>query len=160
MSHLEFGSKVIVFLVARRAGHATVPLSFLNPKPVVPPCAALFRDQIKKREGRGREEKRRETRARLRRSSPFLSKNWLGLLSSFRFPHLHGFSSLFMVVPPCVVQLGSSRRITVMLAAKQMVGNRCWDRRQRRCLCCLQGKNLGETCSCCRTYFPSDFRGF
>ena len=54
--------------------------------------------------GEGEGEKRREgIRARHRPSSLFFSINRLDFLSSFRFPHLHGFSSLFMVVPPCVV---------------------------------------------------------
>ena len=135
-------------------------IPFVNPKPSPLPAPPFAVTRSRKERGEGEEEKGRETRARLRRSSPFLSKNWLGLLSSFRFPYLHGFSSLFMVVPPCVVQLGGSRRIMVTHAAKQTVGNRCWDRRRHRCLCCLQGKILGETCSCCRTYFPSDFRDF
>ena len=118
--------------------------------------ATPFRRGNKGEKGRGREGKLGHAVRRCC-SSP---KNRLGFLSSFRFSHLHGFSSLFMVVPPCVVQLGGTRRITVTLAAKQTVGNRCWDCRRRRCLCCLQGKTLGETCSCCRTCFPSGIRDF
>ena len=88
--------------------HATVlalQYPFPKPKPVPSHPLRCHPPDRKNREDRGggREEKRREIRARLRRSSSFLSKNWLGFLSSFRFPHLHGLFSLFMVVPPCVV---------------------------------------------------------
>ena len=84
-------------------------IPFVNPKPSplpAPPFAVTTSrkergegEEEKRREEKRREEKRRETRASLRRSSPFLSKNRLELLSSFRFLHLYGFSTLFIVVP-------------------------------------------------------------
>ena len=153
MSRLD--KKVIVFLTCWTHGtrhrtratvlidtvslqyHATVPPP-PKPKAVAPPCTVdLCRDQIEKREGRGgeeksREEKRRKTRARLRRSSSFLSKNLSRFLSSPCFPPNWIFISLFMVVPPCVLQFGGNRRVTVSLAAKKTVGNRCMYLRRRR----------------------------
>ena len=130
------------------------PITFLNPKPLTPnlrrhPLA------VKTKERRGRRE---GLWARRRRSSPFLCRNRSGSLSSTYFPSIRILFSLFMVVPPCVLQLRGSQRVTVTLAARKMVGNRCWD--HRRCLCCSQGQTLGETCPCCRTCFPSSFRDF
>ena len=94
--------KVIVLLAATRGPcYSTSVLQYMlqyllpfpNPKRSALPPLRRHSLARKNREGRGRgrEEKKRKTRARLRRSSSFLSKNRLGFLSSFHFPHLHGF---------------------------------------------------------------------
>ena len=132
------------------------PFQTLSRRPF-PPCAATPQHERTERVD-GEEEKENQGTLSSILAVPLQKPVEIPLL--FPFSPSPWFSSLFMVVPPCVVQLGGSRRITVTLAAKQTVGNRCWDRRRRRCLCCLQGKTLGETCSCCRTCFPSGFRGF
>jgi hypothetical protein len=57
--------------------------------------------------GKTREE--REIRVCRRSSTWFLFKNWSVFLSSLRFPSIDYLSSLFMVVPPCVMQLRWNR---------------------------------------------------
>jgi hypothetical protein len=39
----------------------------------------------------------------------FLFKNWSAFFSSLRFPSIDCLSSLFMVVPPCLMQLRWNR---------------------------------------------------
>ena len=157
--------KVIVFLVARRAGphYSTCALQYpspfwtLSPSSLPAPPFSVTRSRKEK----GEEEKRREGKlghvfVDPRRSSP--KTCWdSSPLSVFPISMVFPCCSWWC---PCVVQLGGSRRITVTLAAKQTVGNRCWDRLWHCCLCCLQWKTLGETCYCCRTCFPSSFRNF
>ena len=126
--------------------------------PLLPWIKRIERER--ERERKRREEKRRKIRARRCPLSSFLFKNRSGFRSSPCFLPIWIFASLFMVVPPCVLQLGGNRRVTVTLAAKKTVGNRCLDRRRCRRLWSFQGETLGETCPCCRTWFPSDFRGF
>ena len=132
--------------------YSTNPLQTLSRRPSV---RRHFLLPWKERREEGEEEKRREGKlghvfVDPRRSSP--KTCWdSSPLSVFPISMVFPCCSWWC---PCVVQLGGSRRITVTLAAKQTVGNRCWDRRRRRCLCCLQGTTLGETCFCCRTCFP------
>jgi len=117
------------------------PLTFLNPKPLTPnlrrhPLAV----KTKERRGRRREGRREGLWARRRRSSPFLCRNQSGSLSSTYFPSIRILFSLFMVVPPCVLQLRGSLRVALTLAARNTVGIRCWDHRHRHRLCSFQGE--------------------
>ena len=105
----------------------------LSPLPVPPPLVVAHqKNREGGGEGEGEGEKRREGRlghAAIRRCC---SPKKTGRISSplSVFPHLHGFSSLFMVVPPCVLQFGGNRRVTMTLTAKKTVWNRCLDRRR------------------------------
>ena len=108
--------KVIVFLkLLRGQAHTTVTTCYSNSPPNNPkthapsPAYAAtkpFAVRTKKGRGRRRGEERGSRHAAVRRHcSPPKTGRIYSPLSIF--PHLHGFSSLFVVVPPCVLQFGA-----------------------------------------------------
>ena len=117
--HVAFGvwiKKLLFFKLLSGRAHTTVTTCYSNPSPPLitlkhapsPACAATkpFAVRTKKGRGRRRGEERGSRHAAVRRHcSPPKTGRIYSPLSIF--PHLHGFSSLFVVVPPCVLQFGA-----------------------------------------------------
>ena len=146
MSRLEFGPKSYRFFscwtpgpVLQGSRYSTAPFPYPKPSPLLAPPLPFAVETKERREG-----KLGHVVVDPHHSSP--KTGWgSSPLSVF----LHGFFSLFMVVPPCVVQCTE-----IGYKKEGETEWNCRDCHRHRLLpCCLQGEPLGETCPC-RICFP------
>lgn len=122
------------------------PISFRNPQsPYLLPRARPPPFAVLHRRERGRGEKRRgEKRRKLGYAICHhrYSKNWLGFLSSFRFPRLIAFPRCLRWCPHvwCNLDAIDGAAMTFVARERKTTECHCWDCCRRHCPYCFQGK--------------------